>query len=143
MSHSCIENFVHVVFATKDRRPFIVSNIESHLYSYIVGIARNRNTRILTINGTVDHVHILLRLHPDVALATLLKEIKSYSSAWMKKNGQEAFAWQEGYGGFSYSISMLDRVIEYIADQKQHHRNRSFQEEMELLKRQWNVQWDI
>jgi REP element-mobilizing transposase RayT len=101
-------------FQQKNREPLIVPEIEARLHSYIIGISKERKVFILKINGTQDHVHILLKLHPSIALATLIKEYKAYSSGWMKKCGYSQFAWQEGYGGFSCSKSMLEPVIRYI-----------------------------
>lgn len=143
MSHSCIENYLHIIFSTKNREPLIVPEIEARLHSYIVGISKRQKVPVIKINGMEDHVHILLKLHPSVALATLIKEFKVYSTAWMKRSGYPGFAWQEGYGGFSYSKSMLDPVIHYIENQKHHHRQISFKDELELLKKKWGVEWDV
>ena len=143
MSHSCVENYMHIIFSTKNREPFIVPEIEDRLYSYIVGISRERKVPVLRINGMPDHIHILLNLHPSIALSILVKEYKAYSSAWMKKCGYSQFAWQEGYGGFSYPKSMVSQVIKYIENQKKHHHKRTFEEEIEILKKQWGVSWNI
>jgi len=124
MSHSCVENYLHIIFATKNRDPLIHPEIEKQLHSYIVGVSRKRKVPILKINGMADHIHILLKLHPSVALAELLKEYKAYSSSWMKKCGYSQFNWQAGYGGFSCSKSMLKSVIIYIQNQKAHHKKR-------------------
>ena len=102
MSHSCIENYLHIIFSTKNREPFIVPEIEERLHSYIVGISRQRKVPILKINGREDHIHILLKLHPSIALATLIKEYKAYSSGWMKKCGYPQFNWQEGWWFFIF-----------------------------------------
>ena len=121
MGHSCVENYIHVIFATKNREQMILYEVESRLYSYMTGIAKNRDTSVLKINGMPDHTHMLLKLHPNIALATLIKEMKAYSSSWMKKIGVQNFSWQEGYGGFSYSKSMIPTVSQYIENQKIHH----------------------
>jgi REP element-mobilizing transposase RayT len=142
MSHSCVTNYIHVIFCTKKRATPIHPEIENRLYSYIVGIAKNNKTPILKINGTDDHIHILLNLHPSIALATLVKEFKSYSTAWMKKNGYPEFSWQKGYGGFSYCQSLTQNVINYIANQKEHHKKFSLKDELENIKKQWGVTWN-
>ena len=143
MSHSCIENYLHIIFSTKNRAPLIIPEIEERLHSYIVGISKKLKVPILKINGMEDHIHILLKLHPSIALATLIKEYKAYSSGWMKKIGYPQFNWQEGYGGFSYSKSMLEPLINYIGNQKIHHSKSTFEEEIELLKKQWGIEWNI
>ena len=94
------------------------------------------------INGTDNHVHILLKLHPTIALSVLLKELKSYSSGWMKSIGHTNFGWQDGYGAFSYSISQIEPVLNYIKNQKNHHKVHSFDDELKSLAQQWNVSWD-
>lgn len=85
MSHSCVQNYLHVIFSTKNCELLIEHEIEKRLYSYLVGIAKNGKTPIITINGWYDHLHILLKLHADVSLCVLIKELKSYSTSWMKK----------------------------------------------------------
>src|SRR5690606_727608 len=99
MSHSSVKNYMHIIFCTKKRATPIHSEIENRLHSYIVGISQRNKVPILKINGTDDHIHILLNLHPSIALANLIREFKSYSTAWMKKNGYPHFSWQKGYGG--------------------------------------------
>ena len=143
MGHTYVSNIVHCVFSTKHRNRLITPELEARLWPYLGGIAREHQVRPLSIGGTEDHIHILLKLHPSIALATLIKEYKAYSSGWMKKCGYTQFNWQEGYGGFSYSKSMLEPVISYIENQKQHHCHRTFKEEIELLKKQWGVEWDV
>jgi len=141
MSHSCVENHVHLIFATKERAELIIPEIECRLHQYITGIARRRESPILIVNGVVDHIHILIRLHPSVALATVVKELKAYSTGWMKKQGCEQFSWQKGYGGFSVSRSALESVMAYISRQKEHHKKYSFEDELDSLIEKWNLQW--
>jgi len=143
MSHSCVENYIHIIFSTKNRRPLISLEMEDRLYSYLAGIAKKKGVVILKINGTEDHIHMLIKLHPSIALATMVKEFKSYSTGWMKKCGVEDFSWQEGYGAFSYSKSFLDRVIRYIENQKEHHKFVSFADELDKLKKLWGIAWDF
>ncbi len=143
MSHSCVENYLHLIFSTKNREPLIHPDIEERLHSYIIGVSREQRVPILKINGIEDHVHILIKLHPSIALATLVREYKSYSTAWMKKNEYSDFSWQAGYGGFSYSKSMLEPVIKYISNQKEHHRSETFKEEIEIIKKNWGIEWDV
>jgi REP element-mobilizing transposase RayT len=143
MSHSCVEVYLHVVFATKNRDSLIPAEMESRLHSYIGGIARKRNIDLIRINGMLDHLHLLFKLHPDVPIAVLLKEIKSYSSGWIKKQGFENFAWQNGYGAFSCSYGHLQQVIEYIERQKEHHQQHSLEEEINQINKKWGTTWMI
>ena len=142
MAHSIVENYLHIIFSTKYRSVPIHSSLEERLYSYIVGISKQKNVTILRINGTDDHIHILLKLHPSVALADLIRDYKSYSTAWIKKNGFPNFAWQIGYGGFSYCRSLLKSVMNYIDNQKEHHKTHSLRDEVEMLKKQWGIDWE-
>jgi putative transposase len=143
MSHSCVEIYLHVIFSTKGRAPLIPQNMESRLYGYFGGIARERQVPILNINGTSDHLHMLLKLHPTVPVSVLMKELKSYSSSWLKKQGRKDFAWQEGYGAFSCSITHLGAVTKYIENQKEHHKTRTFSDEIEALRKRFGIKWTV
>ncbi len=143
MAHSCVENYIHLIFATKNRELLIPNEIENRLYSYITGIAKRNQSSIININGMPDHIHTLLKLHPSTALATMVKELKAYSSSWMKKTGVTNFSWQEGYGGFSYSKSLVPTVSNYIQNQKEHHKSQSFKDEIDGIKKNWGIDWDI
>ncbi len=141
MSHSCVEIYLHVIFSTKGRLPLIPQNMETRLYAYLSGIARKSQVPILKINGTSDHLHILLKLHATVSLSILLKELKSYSTGWMKNQGCMDFGWQEGYGAFSCSVTHLDALSAYIDNQKDHHKIRTFAQEIEILNKRWGSKW--
>ena len=141
MAHSCVENYLHIIFATKNRDSLIPLEIEGRLHSYLAGIAMNRNVPILKVNGTDDHLHMLLKLHPAVALSTMMKELKAYSTSWIKKEGFNQFGWQEGYGAFSCSKSHLEKLTKYIEIQKEHHRYKSFNNEIEELNKKWGTSW--
>jgi putative transposase len=143
MSQSCVENYLHVIFGTKERKPLIPDEMENRLYAYMRGIANKRRTPIIELNGASDHIHLLLKLHPDVALGMMIKELKSYSTGWLKKNGFGNFGWQSGYGAFSCSTSHLHQVSKYILNQKQHHRVKTFQDEIESLIKKWDLQWQF
>ncbi len=141
MAHSCVQNYLHIIFATKDRSSLIPMEIETRLHQYMCGISRESKSPVLQINGTDNHIHILLNLHPAIALSTLVKEVKSYSTSWIKKEGFGSFSWQEGYGGFSSSKSHVEQIRRYIENQKEHHKLKSFDDEIELLNRQWGTTW--
>ncbi|SCA63089.1 hypothetical protein SCG7109_AI_00010 [Chlamydiales bacterium SCGC AG-110-M15] len=143
MGKSCVQNDIHLIFATKNRINSIVTAVESRLYCYLGGIAKGSNSPILIVNGTQNHIHVLLRLHPSIALATLVKELKSYSTQWMKKQGHKSFAWQIGYGAFSVSLSALEKVRKYIELQKIHHQEFGFKAEIDQLISRGRLRWSF
>ncbi|MGH9671282.1 MAG: IS200/IS605 family transposase [Terriglobales bacterium] len=135
MAHSYCNNFVHVVFSTKERKPLIPAERLEKLWAYFAGIARNHNLTLLAAGGTENHAHLLFALEATVPLAKAVQTFKANSSRWVREHGID-FAWQEGYGAFSVSASQAPKVKEYIRNQAKHHRRRSFEEEfVELLKR--------
>lgn len=127
---------MHCTFSTKERFPFINSELESRLWPYVGGIARENRMKALAIGGTADHLHLLLSLPATMSFAKAVQLVKGGASKWVHDTFPEykKFAWQEGYGAFSVSASQVERTIAYIKNQKEHHRRKSFQEEfLELL----------
>lgn len=114
----------HIVFSTKYRRRTLLGDRHQDLYKYIWGIIKNQKGHLYRINGVEDHVHILTSIHPTVALANFVKDIKIASSIWIKeKRVFPAFTgWQLGYGGFSHSVGEIPDLIEYVKGQQEHHR---------------------
>ena len=137
MSQSLARLLVHSVFSTKERRPFLRSEeIRTEIYAYIAGILRNLQSPSIIIGGAEDHIHILSALSKNVALSELIGRIKGSSSKRLKEKGIHGFAWQNGYGAFSVSEWQVAAVTAYIANQAEHHRQFSFQDEVrQLLKR--------
>jgi putative transposase len=138
MSHSYVSNLMHCTFSTKNRYPAIDSELESRLWPYLGGIARENRMKALAIGGTADHVHALLSLPGMMSFAKAVQLIKGGSSKWIHDTfpNQKQFAWQEGYGAFSVSASQVPKTTAYITNQKEHHRKKSFDEEfLELLKK--------
>jgi putative transposase len=131
MSHAYISNLMHCVFSTKERLPLIDSELESRLWPYVGGIARENRMKALAVGGTDDHVHTLLSLPSTISVAKAVQLIKGGSSKWIHDAvpAYRDFAWQEVYGAFSVSSSQLKKTAAYIERQKEHHRKRSFQEE--------------
>jgi REP element-mobilizing transposase RayT len=126
-----------IVFTTKDRKDVLLENNREKLFRFIWGILKNKNCVLYQINGVEDHLHIATHLHPTIALSSLVKDIKVASSLWIKEN--QLFpgfnSWQEGYGGFTYSIKEKGELVNYIKAQKEHHRVITFRDEyIELLK---------
>ena len=135
MSHTYATNIVHCVFSTKERAPLIPQDRQEELWSYLLGIARNMEVKILAIGGVHDHLHLLIALPPKMNLAKVMCELKANSSKWLNESGVR-FSWQEGYGAFSVSPSRVADVQRYIRNQAEHHKKRNFEEEfLELLKK--------
>ncbi|MCL1932566.1 MAG: IS200/IS605 family transposase [Candidatus Azobacteroides sp.] len=130
--------YIQIVFAVKNRDALIRPEWENELYKYITGIVQNKGQKMLVINGTNNHIHILIGLKPTCCLSDLIREIKKSSNTFIKENRftRYNFQWQEGYGVFSYSHSALDRVVKYIQNQKERHKKETFRNEyMDFLKK--------
>ena len=128
----------HIIYSTKYRRNLITPDVHERLYEYIGGTVRAKKGNLIKIGGMPDHVHILARLSPTLAVADVVRDIKANSSKWMNDQSEIAnsFEWQKGYGAFTVSYSNIPPVQEYIQNQKEHHGAKTFQEEyIEFLKR--------
>lgn len=137
MSDTYTQLYIQIVFAVKGRNNFIQHAWEEQLYKYITAVVQNDKHKMLAINGMPDHIHIFLGLHPAIAIADLVKDIKRASNNWIneKRFIKGRFQWQEGYGAFSYGRSQIEHVCRYIQDQKSHHTKQSFRKEyIELLR---------
>ncbi len=144
MPQSLVKNYVHITFSTKNRYPFINERIEDELYNYLGGICRNLECNPVIVGGHKDHIHILSLLSRKIALMSLIEELKTHSSKWIKTKGvdYEKFYWQRGYGGFSVHQSQTDIVKNYIANQREHHRQLSFKEEYILFLKEYDIEFD-
>ena len=116
---------------------------KKELQKYITGIVTKQGQKLIRINGMPDHLHVLIGLKPAMALANLVRDIKSDSSEWVnrKKLARGKFAWQEGYGAFSYGHSQLDTIVRYIMNQEKHHSRRSFRDEYLTLLRKFEIEF--
>jgi len=144
MPQSLANILVHVIFSTKNRTAWIDSEIEDELYPYLSSICRACHSPSHAVGGTEDHVHIALSLSRTITVAKVMEEIKRSSSKRIKTKGARyrAFAWQNGYGAFSIGQSQLPALKRYIADQKDHHRHRTFQEEFREFLERYRVKYD-
>ena len=135
MGHTYTSLLIHAVFGTKDRRPAVHESFRPRLYEYLSGVARHEFGQALAIGGTADHLHGLLVLKTDVSLADAMKKWKSLSSGWVHKTfpDERDFGWQEGYGAFSVSQSLVPKLATYIREQEQHHKKMTFEEEFRRL----------
>ena len=134
----------HIVFTTKERRPVLADARRDDLYRYISGVIKNNRSRTVWINGVKDHVHILMSVHPTIALAELLKDVKVASSVWIKENKifPNFEGWQEGYGAFTYSLRDEPEMIAYLKSQEEHHRKVTFEEEYRKLLLDYGIKFD-
>ena len=131
MPHSYVSNLVHYIFSTKERYPVIDAELESRLWPYMGGIAKENGMKALAIGGTFDHVHALLSLPATLSVAKAIQLIKGGSSKWIHDQlpKYRKFEWQDGYAAFSVSTSQMKTVASYIDMQKEHHRKKTFEEE--------------
>jgi putative transposase len=135
MSHTYVQNVIHVVFSTKDRRKTIPEEFQPRLCAYVAGICKKLGIHVHGVGGAEDHIHFLIQIPPTSALAKAISTIKSNSSRWASEDGYN-FAWQQGYTAFSVSSSNIPAVIRYVRNQKAHHKKMDFDEEfIALLKR--------
>ncbi|MFD2908669.1 IS200/IS605 family transposase [Flavobacterium ardleyense] len=137
MANTYSQLYIQIVFAVKGRQNLISSLWKDELFKYITGIVNNEGQKLIAINGMPDHIHILIGIKPNKALSDLVRDIKANSSRFINEKGwiNGKFEWQTGFGAFSYSHSSLTNVINYIKNQEEHHRAKSFNDEyVEFLK---------
>lgn len=144
MGQSLVKNYLHIVFSTKYRQPLIHEPFEQDLHAYIGGICNSLECHPIKVGGYTDHIHILCMMSKKIALMKLLEEVKSHSSKWFKTKDESLknFYWQDGYGAFSVNPSQVDTVIAYIANQKEHHSKKTFQEEYRIFLKKYKVEYD-
>lgn len=145
MAQSLSNVLLHIVFSTKDRRPFLLdAELRCELHADIMGMLRNRKCPGIAINSVEDHIHILCQLNRTTSIADLLQEIKAASSRWIKEQRKDlqAFQWQGGYAVFSVSQSQVPVVVTYIDGQEDHHRRLSFKEELLALLQKNGIDFD-
>ena len=144
MPQSIVKMFAHIVFSTKNREHFIHSDVEDGLFGYIHGIVENNNAKLIIANGTSDHIHLLVSLPKKIDIPELIGDIKRDSSVWIKKQDSQFsnFYWQRGYGAFSVGQLEIDVVKNYIAKQKEHHKNKDFKTEYRGFLKKYEVDFD-
>ncbi len=144
MANSYTSLFTHVIFSTHNREPLLKSALRERLFAYMGGIARANKIKAVSIGGVMDHAHMLVLVPANIPVAKAVQLIKGGSSKWLHENHTSLnnFAWQEGYGAFSISASQVPEVAAYIAEQEEHHRIKSFQEEYLSFLKEYNVEYD-
>jgi REP element-mobilizing transposase RayT len=144
MPQSLSQVILHIVFSTKERRPWLDAEIRPRMHGYLATVCRDCDCEAYRVGGTADHVHIAARLARTISQAELLEKIKKTSSAWIKEQGNQyaGFFWQGGYGDFSIGWSQLEDLKRYIDHQEQHHRTQTFQEEYRGLLAKYHLEFD-
>jgi REP element-mobilizing transposase RayT len=135
--------YIHLVFSTKHRHPFLRDDIlRTDLHSFLGGTSKTLEWPPVLVGGVEDHVHLLARFGRTITQADWVKELKRVSNIWLKENGIANFEWQGGYADFSVSQSNLEQVKNYVANQEKHHRKLSFQDEVRALLKKHEIDWD-
>jgi len=144
MPQSLSKIILHIIFSTKNRFPFLDSDIRRETHAYLAGICKNIGCYAHKINGTKDHVHIVCELSRTITVSSLLEELKKNSSRWIKTKGikYQKFSWQNGYGAFSVGVSQLPALIDYVEKQEEHHRKKTFQDEFREFLRKYKIDYE-
>ena len=145
MGNTYTQLYIQIVFGVLNRKPIIHPNWESNLHKYITATITQLGHKPLAINGMPDHIHLFLGLKPTVAISELIKSVKVSSTNFVNENrfcAGEKFAWQSGFGAFSYSKNDIDSVCKYISNQKEHHRKTTFEEEYKKMLIDWGISFE-
>lgn len=144
MPQSLARLHIHLIFSTKNRQPFIADAVRDALHAYMASVLQNLGCAPVLVNSVEDHAHFLFDLSRTVSISQAVEDVKKSSSRWIKTQGAPfaAFAWQSGYGAFAVSESHVEAVREYVANQREHHRRKSFQEEYRLFLERHQIAFD-
>ena len=144
MPQSLAKILVHLVFSTKNREPILAESVRAPLCAYASAVLRDLDSHVIAINAWHDHVHILFALSKNHSLSQVVMEVKRATSKWIKTQGKAfaKFHWQSGYGAFSIGQSGVEEVKTYIANQAEHHRVKSFEEEFRSFLKRYQVEFD-
>ena len=144
MAQSLCKIYLHLVFHIKTTSPKIDEIHWERLHSYIGQLVNTTGCRVIRVGGVSDHIHIICLLSRDITVSHLIEEIKRNSSRWLKSLDERyhSFAWQAGYAAFSVSQSVVDKTIEYVSHQKQHHQKTTFQEEYLNFLKLYQIDYD-
>ena len=144
MAHTYTQLLYHIVFNTKERAPFLDAELRPRMFAYLGGIVRELRGHALAVGGVGDHVHALISLPPNVSVSEVLRIVKANSSRWVHETWPQRsdFAWQTGYSAFTVSQLNRDAVLRYIAQQEEHHRTISFQDEVRQMLNRHGIEFD-
>lgn len=144
MANTYTRLYYHVIFSTKNRERWLTADIQPRIWAYLGGIAREHRLVPLTIGGVEDHVHLVLSAPPSIALSKVLQLLKGGSSKWIHETFStlRGCGWQDGYGAFTVSKSNVTEVTKYVEEQREHHRQKTFQEEFRAFLDRHGVEYD-
>ena len=144
MGQSLVQLYMHVVFSTKQRRPFLKDRgLRNDLFAYLAGTCKNKSCPAVALNGVEDHIHLLCRFGKTIQVSKFIQSLKKNSSEWVKEHAhRRTFYWQSGYGAFSISPGHVDGLTQYIRDQEEHHKKESFQEEFRRICKRYGIEVD-
>ena len=144
MPNTYTQLHIQYVFAVRYRKALINNEWQNRLHKYITGIFQRNNHKMLRINSMPDHIHIFVGLRPNQSISSIIQNVKTESSKWINREYslEQPFAWQEGFGAFSYSKSHVPRVIRYIKNQQNHHQQITFLEEYKKILDAFEVEYD-
>jgi REP element-mobilizing transposase RayT len=144
MAGTYTQIYIQVVFAVKGRENLLLKPWRDDVFKYMAGIAKGKNQKPIIINGVSNHVHLFLGLTPTIVISDLVRDIKNNTSNFINKQRfvSGKFSWQEGYGAFSYGHSQIDQVYQFILNQEEHHRKRTFREEYLEFLHKFEVEFD-
>jgi putative transposase len=145
MAQSLARLWTHLIFSTKERYPFLSDpTVRAEMHGYLATVLRSHDCPTLIVGGCADHIHALFTLSRNHSIATIVKEVKRTSSAWIKTTERRfsKFRWQAGYGAFSVSQSYVAQVHRYIETQEEHHRRKTFQDEFRAFLKKYEIKYD-
>ena len=144
MANTYSQMYAQIIFSPKGRENLILPSFEERIYQYTTGVVRDKGQKLIAINGMPDHLHLFIGFKPNMAIADLVREVKTSTTKFINNNRflPGRFAWQDGYGCFTYAHSQVDAVAQYVMNQKQHHRTKTFKEEYGALLHKFEVAYD-
>jgi REP-associated tyrosine transposase len=142
---SYTQTYYHIVFSTKNRQPTLLKEHREELFRYLWGVLNNKKCHLYRINGFEDHIHILTSLHSSIALADLIRDLKTSSTSWIKREKifPHFIGWQKSYSAFTKSDADKQMVIRYIMNQETHHQHESSLDELKRLLKEENIDFDV
>ena len=144
MASTFSQLYIQVVFAVKGRENLLQKPWREEVFKYMSGIIKGKNQKPIIVNGVTDHVHLFIGLKPSMPLSDLIRDVKNNATNFINENKflKGKFSWQEGYGAFSYSHSQLDTVYQYILNQEEHHKKKTFKEEYLDFLQKFEIEYD-
>ena len=144
MAGTYTQIYIQVVFSVKGRQNLLQKSWRDEVFKYVSGIIKGKNQKPIIVNGVSDHVHFFIGLRPPMSISDLVRDVKNNSSKFINENNftKGKFYWQEGYGAFSYSHSQINQVYQYVLNQEEHHKQRTFREEYIEFLKEFEIEFD-